>query len=121
MATSFLQVILFLLVGVVVIIILTTRLRIHAVFALLIASFVVGIGVQMPVADVLTTTKQGFGNIMQSLGFIIVLGTTLGVLLEHTGSTRKMASWILKKTGEHKAATALSITGYVVGLPVFCD
>src|SRR5690242_19507061 len=121
MATSFWQVILFLLVGIVVIILLTTRFRVHAFFALLIASFVVGIGVQMPVAEILTTTKQGFGNIMQSLGFIIVLGTTLGVLLEHTGSTRKMAQFILRRTGEKNAATAMSITGFIVGLPIFCD
>jgi GntP family gluconate:H+ symporter len=121
MSTSFWQVILFLLAGIVVIILLTTLFRVHAFFALLIASFVVGLGVQMPVTDILNTTKQGFGNIMQSLGFIIVLGTTLGVLLEHTGSTRKMAQFILKKTGERNAATAMSITGFIVGLPLFCD
>jgi GntP family gluconate:H+ symporter len=58
---------------------------------------------------------------MQSLGFIIVLGTTLGVILEHTGSTRVMASWILKRIGEKKAPLAMSITGFIVGLPIFCD
>src|SRR5215831_15496615 len=121
MTASLWQVLIFLLAGIAVIIILTARFHIHAFFSLLIAAFLVGLGVNMPFAEILTVTKQGFGNILQSLGFIIVLGTTLGVLLEHTGSTRKMASWILKKTGEHKAATALSITGYVVGLPVFCD
>jgi GntP family gluconate:H+ symporter len=121
MAAPFWQVILFLLTGIVVIILLTTRFRVHAFFALLIASFIVGIGLQMPVTQILTITKQGFGNIMQSLGFIIVLGTTLGVLLEHTGSTRKMAQFILKRTGEHNAATAMSITGFIVGLPIFCD
>ena len=30
---------------------------------------------------------------MKSLGLIIVLGTALGVLLEHTGSTRVMAAF----------------------------
>lgn len=121
MATSFWQIILFLLAGIAIIILLTTRFRVHAFFALLIASFVVGIGMQMPVANILTTTKQGFGNIMQSLGFIIVLGTTLGVLLEHTGSTRMMAQFILKRAGEQNSATAISITGFIIGLPIFCD
>lgn len=76
---------------------------------------------QMPVADILATIKNGFGHIMQSLGLIIVLGTTLGVLLEHSGCTRVMAGFILKKTGEKKAPLAISITGFIVGLPVFCD
>jgi GntP family gluconate:H+ symporter len=58
---------------------------------------------------------------MKSLGFIIILGTALGVLLEYTGCTRIMASAILKITGIHKAPLALNVTGYIVGLPVFCD
>jgi GntP family gluconate:H+ symporter len=58
---------------------------------------------------------------MQSLGFIIVLGTTLGVVLEHTGSTKVMATYILKRIGEKQAPLAMSITGFIVGLPIFCD
>jgi GntP family gluconate:H+ symporter len=121
MTHSFLQVLLFLLAGMALIILLTARWRVHPFFALLIACFVVGLGVQMPVAGILSAIKDGFGHIMHSLGLIIVLGTTLGVLLEHSGCTRVMANFILKKTGEKKAPLAMSITGFIVGLPVFCD
>ncbi|MCS3801887.1 GntP family permease [Niastella sp. OAS944] len=121
MTASFAQVMIFLALGIGIIILLTAVFRIHAFFALLIACFIVGLGVQMPVATIINVTKQGFGNIMQSLGFIIVLGTTLGVILEHTGSTRVMASWILKRIGEKQAPLAMSITGFIVGLPIFCD
>lgn len=115
------QVLICLLAGIAVIILLTARFRIHPFFALLIACFLVGLGVQMPMAVILTAIKEGFGHIMQSLGLIIVLGTTLGVLLEHSGCTRVMANFILKKTGEKKAPLAISLTGFIVGLPVFCD
>ncbi len=115
MNPSFLQVLLCLVLGIVLIIILTARYRVHAFFALLLACFVVGIGVQMPVPEILKFSKEGFGNIMRSLGFVIVLGTTLGVLLEHTGCTRVMADFILRKTGEKRAPLAMSITGFVVG------
>jgi len=121
MTASFAQVMIFLVMGIGIIILLTAVFRIHAFFALLIACFVVGLGVQMPVANIITVTKQGFGNIMQSLGFIIVLGTTLGVVLEHTGSTKVMATYILKRIGEKQAPLAMSITGFIVGLPIFCD
>jgi GntP family gluconate:H+ symporter len=121
MTASFAQVMIFLVMGIGIIILLTAVFRIHAFFALLIACFVVGLGVQLPVANIITVTKQGFGNIMQSLGFIIVLGTTLGVVLEHTGSTKVMATYILKRIGEKQAPLAMSITGFVVGLPIFCD
>lgn len=115
------QVLVCLLAGVGVIIILATKYRVHAFFALIIACFIVGLGVQMSFAEVVAAMKEGFGNIMQSLGLIIVLGTTLGVLLEHTGSTKVMANFILKKVGMRHAAFAMSITGFIVGLPIFCD
>jgi GntP family gluconate:H+ symporter len=121
MATGFTQLSVCLLAGIAVIILLTAKFQIHAFFALLIACFIVGIGVQMPVADIVNTVKDGFGNILKSLGLIIVLGTTLGILLEHTGSTKVMASFILKLTGEKNAAWAMSLTGFIVGMPVFCD
>ncbi len=121
MAVSFYQLMIGLLAGIIVIILLTTKYRVHAFFALMVACFVTGLSVQLTLPDILTDIKDGFGNIMKSLGFIIVLGTTLGVLLEHTGSTRVMADFILKKTGEKHAALAMSITGFIVGLPVFCD
>ena len=111
MTTSFLQVIIFLLLGIALIILLTTRYKIHAFFALFAACFVVGLGVQLPVNEILTAMKTGFGHIMESLGFIIVLGTALGVLLEHTGCTAVMAEFILKKTGQHRAPLAMNITG----------
>jgi gluconate:H+ symporter, GntP family len=121
MTTSFLQVLICLVAGIAVIIILTAKYRVHAFFALIIACFVVGLGLQMPVANLITSMKEGFGNIMKALGLIIVLGTTLGVLLEYTGSTKVMADFILRKVGEQNAALAMSITGFIVGLPVFCD
>jgi gluconate:H+ symporter, GntP family len=50
-----------------------------------------------------------------------VLGTALGLLLEYTGSTTVMATFLLKKLGDKYAALAMSITGFIVGLPIFCD
>lgn len=121
MASSFLQILLCLLISVAVIIILTAKYHVHAFFALMIACFIAGLGVQMPFANLIAAMKEGFGNIMRSLGLIIVLGTTLGVLLEYTGSTKVMANYVLKKVGVRNAAFAMSITGFIVGLPIFCD
>jgi GntP family gluconate:H+ symporter len=121
MAPSFLQVMLALLAGITTIVWLTARLRVHPFFALLLASFIVGLMVQLPAADIMNTMKEGFGNIMRSLGFIIVLGTALGVTLERNGSTTVMANYILKKIGKKYPALAMSFTGFVVGLPIFCD
>ncbi|MBS1746895.1 MAG: GntP family permease [Bacteroidetes bacterium] len=121
MTTNFTQLTICLLAGIIAIVLLTVRLKLHAFFALVIACLIVGIGVQMSFIEIVSTMKDGFGNIMKSLGFIIVLGTTLGVLLEHTGCTKVMAGYILKIVGERNAAIAMSLTGFIVGMPIFCD
>ncbi len=121
MNVSLLQAVIFLLAGIAVIVVLTARYRIHAFFALLLACLVTGLGVGLSIGDLLNAVKEGFGNIMRSLALILVMGTTLGMVLEYTGSTRVMANFIMKLVGPKNAAWAISITGFIVGLPVFCD
>ncbi|HEX3387354.1 MAG TPA: GntP family permease, partial [Mucilaginibacter sp.] len=110
-----------LVAGIAIIVLLTTRFKIPAFFALLTACVIVGLGIGLPLEDVVGVIKDGFGNIMKSLGLIIVLGTTLGLLLEYTGSTTVMASALLKILGKRYASWAMGITGFIVGLPIFCD
>jgi GntP family gluconate:H+ symporter len=121
MNASFLQVILFLIAGIASIVLLTVRFKVHPFFALFIACFVTGLGVQIPFLQILNLVKNGFGETMSKLAIIIVLGTAIGVLLEKNGSTRVMANYILELAGTKRASLALSITGFIVGLPIFCD
>jgi len=110
-----------LLSGIALIVYLTTRLKVHPFFALSLVSLLLGIGAKLPATEVLGVMKEGFGQVMKSLGFIIVLGTTLGILLERTGRTTAIANFILRKVGARHAAFAMSITGFIVGMPIFCD
>jgi gluconate:H+ symporter, GntP family len=121
MSISLVHVLLVLFIGIVTIVLLTAKFRIHAFFALVIACFVVGTGVGLPLPEVINSVKEGFGSIMKSLALLIVLGTTLGVVLEHTGSTSVMANFVLRKVHPKHAALAMGITGFIVGLPLFCD
>ncbi len=121
MNVSFLQVIISLLAGIIFIILLTVKFKVHPFFALIIACFITGLGAQLPFAEILTLIKNGFGDVMSKLAIIIVLGTTIGVLLEKNGSTNVMAASILKLVSQKRSSLALSVTGFIVGLPIFCD
>jgi GntP family gluconate:H+ symporter len=121
MNVSFLQVIVSLLAGIIFIILLTVKFKVHPFFALLIACFITGLSVQLPFAEILSLIKNGFGDVMSKLAIIIVLGTTIGVLLENNGSTNVMATSILKLVRQKNSSLALSVTGFIVGLPIFCD
>lgn len=121
MQPSFLQSIVSLTISILLIVLLTTRFKTHAFFALIIACFTIGIGINMPVVEIIEATKSGFGNIIGGLGLIIVFGTALGILLEHTGATKVLANAVLRIAKERKAPRAMNIIGYIVGLPIFCD
>ncbi len=121
MTHSFAYIITFLVAGIALIVLLTTKYKVPAFFALFFACLLVGLGIGLPLSNVISVTKDGFGNIMKSLGLIIVLGTALGLLLEYTGSTTVMATFLIKKLGDKRAPLAMSITGFIVGLPIFCD
>src|SRR5450755_595625 len=115
------QFLFFLITGIGLIFVLSIKYRIPAFYSLMVASLIVGFGLHIPAALIINDMKDGFGNIVKSLGFIIVLGTALGILLAHTGSSKVMADFILRIVGEKNAAFGISITGFIVGLPVFCD
>ena len=121
MANSLSCILILLIAGIALIVLLTTKYKLPAFFALFLACLLVGLGIGLPLGGVISVIKDGFGNILKSLGLIIVLGTTLGLLLEYTGSTTVMASFLLKKLGARYAPLAMSITGFIVGLPIFCD
>ncbi len=58
---------------------------------------------------------------MASIGFLIILGAIIGISLDRTGGTLSIARFILSKTGEQRSARALGITGFITGLPIFCN
>src|SRR3954451_19387326 len=100
---------------------LTAYKKVNAFIALLIAALIVGILSGLPVDTLAATLRKGFGDTMDKIGLLIILGTILGVILEKTGATASMATYILKKVKEQNAPAAIAITGFIIGLPIFCD
>ncbi len=108
------------LISIILIIVLTSKFKFNAFFSLILVSLALAL-VTLSSNQVVTTLKTGFGNTLASIGLIILFGTTIGVLLDKTGATYSMANYILKLTGRDKAPRAISITGFIAGLPIFCD
>lgn len=102
------------------IIYLTSSLKLKAFVALFLVSVFLAF-TTLPADTVVSTIKEGFGNTMASIGFLIIFGAMIGITLDRTGATISIASYILSKTGEKKSARAIGITGFITGLPIFCD
>jgi GntP family gluconate:H+ symporter len=111
----------YLVVAVIAIIILTTKLKIHAFLALFIISILYGIFAGMPYAEIIVSINEGFGGTLGKIGLIIVLGVIIGAFLENTGGAFAIAEKVLKIIGRKRIPTAMGIIGYIVSIPVFAD
>ncbi len=109
------------LLSIVFIVFSTVRWKWHPVLALLCACLIVGLGSSKPALDLLRVITQGFGSLLGSIGLVVVLGSVLGVMLEASGSTQDVGRWMLGLSRGRRPIGTLSILGFVLGIPVFCD
>lgn len=99
----------------------TAKLKLHPFLALILTAFGLGLAARMPAAQVVQSIAEGFGGLMTNIGLVIVFGTIIGVFLERSGAAVVMADSVLKVVGEKRPGLAMSIIGYIVSIPVFCD
>jgi GntP family gluconate:H+ symporter len=121
MSTSGLQIISALVVSIGAIVLLTRYLNLHAFFSLLIASFLFGLIVGKPILEILTSMQSGFGSLLQQIGFLVAIGSCLGIMLEKTGAMDSVSHHIIQFFGAKRSILAMTIIGALVGIPVFCD
>lgn len=110
-----------LLISVVFIIVGTTQLKLHPFVVLLLASYLAGALAGLPLESIAAVIAAGFGNIMAYIGIVIVLGTIIGVILERSNAAIKLAEIVMRVVGKRFPTLAMSIIGYIVSIPVFCD
>ena len=109
------------IITVCLLIIMISKLKIHAFLTLLVTAIFFGIAAGIPLAELPGIIAGGFGSTMTSIGIVIVCGVVVGSFLEFTGGAQKIADAILKLIGIKRATYATSVTGAFVSIPVFCD
>ena len=107
--------------AIVFIIVATAFLKIHPFIVLMIAAYMVGILVGMPLSELTNTINTGIGNMMRHIGLVIVTGTIIGVILEKSGAALRMADVVIRCVGARRPQLAMSLIGAIVSVPVFCD
>lgn len=111
----------YLLLAVIVIVVLTGRYKMNAFLVLIGIAFAYGFAIGLPPLEVVKKVKEGFGGTLTNIGIVIVAGTIMGTILEKTGAALSMTQVILRLVGKKRSPMAMSIAGYVVSVPVFCD
>lgn len=119
-----------LIIGIVILVFLVLKTKVHAFLAMLIAALLIGVIGGFPVVNtdfdgvtlnLITSIKNGFGNTLGSVGIIIGLGVMMGQIFEASGAAKTMAHTFIKVFGKGHEESALAFTGFLVSIPVFCD
>lgn len=114
--------IILLILSVAFIILTTARLKWHPFFSLLLTAFSYGaLSGTMSLSDVVKSVNTGFGNTVGFIGIVILAGSIIGKFLEKSGGAFALADGTLKIVGKKNVPLALSLIGYIISIPVFCD
>lgn len=108
-------------IGLVALILLILKTKIHVFVALIVSSCVIGLIGGMAPNAVVGAITSGFGGTLGSIGIIIGLGVMMGQVFEESGAAERMARTFLKLFGKGREELAMAVTGYIVSIAIFCD
>ncbi|MCI1208080.1 MAG: GntP family permease [Treponema sp.] len=108
-------------IGLLILILLILKSKLHVFIALIVSACLIGLIGGMAPVDTVKAITSGFGGTLGSIGIIIGLGVMLGRIFEISGAAERMAKTFLKLFGKGKEEWAMSLTGFLVSIPIFCD
>lgn len=121
MEVSGTQMLIGLLIGLIVLILLILKSKIHVFAALIIAAVIIGIVGGLDPNATVQAISDGFGGTLGNIGIIIGFGIMMGQMFEISGAAERMAKTFLKMFGKGKEELAMALTGFLVSIPIFCD
>jgi len=110
-----------LVLGIVFVVVATTRWKMHPFLALLLTAYGIGLCSGLGPTQTLAALAGGFGKTVGVIGIVIACGCIIGTVLEKSGCALVMAEAVLRSIGRTRALLAMSCTGALVSIPVFCD
>ncbi len=109
------------LFGIAILLFLILKLKIPAFISLLISSIITGLIAGLDANEIIKTVQDGMGGTLGFVATVVGLGAIFGGILEHSGGANAIANYLIKKLGTKRAPLAMTISGFVVAIPVFFD
>jgi Gnt-I system high-affinity gluconate transporter len=107
------------LLSVAILVLLIVWAKLNPFLAFLIASISAGFLLGLPADQIAGSVQKGMGNLLGDLVIVIVMGAMLGKLVAESGAAQRIAGTLMKIFGERYITWAMSLTGLIVGIPLF--
>lgn len=108
-----------LVVCIVCLVVLITWAKVNPFLAFLFVSMLAAVLLGIPLPEISKSVNKGIGDTLGSLVVVIVLGAMLGKLVAESGAAQRIASVMQKVFGERYLIWAMSLTGFIVGIPLY--
>ncbi|MCI2422236.1 GntP family permease [Saccharopolyspora sp. K220] len=107
-------------VGIAIVVLLIVVAKMHGFLALTIGSLFVGIGSGIGLGEVAGSFENGVGDVLGSVGVLIVLGAMLGKLLADSGGADEIVDKILTG-GRRGLPWRMALIAFIIGIPMFFE
>lgn len=91
-------------VGIVLLLFLIIKFKLHPVISMMISAIVIGIGAGMPLNLIAETVQKGVGKTLQGIALLIGLGSMFGGILEVSGGAQKWHKHLFQNLVRKKQA-----------------
>jgi gluconate transporter len=93
--------------------------KVQPLLAFVVAAMVAALMLGMPLAKIPGAIEKGIGDLLGSLVVVICVGAVFGKLIADSGAARRIAVSLIDTMGPNRMPVAMTITGFVVGLPLY--
>ena len=109
------------LVGIALLVLLITVVKLNPFLALILGGLTVGAIAGENLSDVITSFTTGFGTTVASVGVLIALGAIFAKLLAESGGADQVVDTIVGHASGRALPWAMAAVGAIIGLPMFFE
>ena len=118
---SDIQLILAAILGIAVVVVLITWLKVHPFLALILGSLLLGIIAGLAFTDTIASFQAGVGATVGNVGVLIALGAMIGGLLAESGGADRVVSAFVDRVSTRRLPWAMAGVAALIGIPLFFE
>lgn len=100
---------------------ITSKLRFHPLLALLLTAIFVGFTSGLDIDKIVKSIETGAGSTLGETGVTIALGAMLGKILSDSGASDRIATAILKNATPQRLPWLMALAAFITGIPMFFE
>jgi gluconate:H+ symporter, GntP family len=108
-------------IGIAVIVVLITVVKLHPFLGLIFGALTVGVVAGEGNTATLKSFSDGFGSTAASVGILIALGAMFAKLLADSGGADEIVDTIIGRASPRLLPWAMALVGAIIGLPMFFE